>query len=877
MFQEKTFCRIAAALLLAAYAQPILDAGDASADESVNAHGRRVYHATRIEGSKPRIDGKLDDPCWKLGTWSGNFVQRQPNEDAAATEPTELKILYDDANVYVAIRAFDSQIDGLEFIRGRRDEFTGDIVGVTFDSYFDQRTAVQFNVTAGGSKIDGFMSEDGFDRSWNAVWDVRVAKEENAWTAEFRIPLSQLRYSRQDEQVWGLHVWRRLRRNAEETNWQLIPMDNSGFVYSFGELHGVEDLRPSRQIEVVPYVLGQYENEADDPGNPFVSGSNSEFQTGLDGRIRISSDFTLSLTINPDFGQVEADPSEINLTTFETFFSERRPFFLEGRDVFEFELDDDLLFYSRRIGSKPSLEPDVDGFVESPDVTRILGAGKLTGKTKNGLSVGMLYAMTDKTTAGISDDDGERVQIVEPTTQYAVARLQQEYNQGGTVIGGMASATLKNIDNPELESLTDSAYSAGLDFLHRWDDRSYFVDMKLIASQVQGSTESITELMENSVHNFQRPDAGHIEVDPSATMLNGWGGSFSIGREANSRWRYSADAEWRSPGLELNDIGFLSVADYVNPSAELEYVVTDPGKYLRRWDVSVRPWTRYNFDGERIVSGLRTRGRMTTNNNWFFFGSLVGRTETLSTRVLRGGPALITPARASGSVFFRTDSTKNLQFEFDLDHRVAFDGGSQETRIAPELSMRLLEIVNAEASVFYESNLQDFQYVDSPENDSINRYVMGRMDQTTVGSTIRLDINFTTNLTLSYYGNLFASSGSFSDFKQITNPRANRYEDRFRPLGSSAVFDPVENFYNTSDTDGPYAFENPDFDLRTFQSNLVLSWEYSPGSTVHVVWAQNRINDDEISGFSVWDDYRRIFNAHPDNRILIKVSYWLSI
>src|ERR1035437_4299172 len=318
---------------------------------------KRGYHATRLVGARPRIDGKLDDAGWSEGQWDTDYIEREPNEGRPASLPTALKILYDDRNLYVAIRASDPAIGSLPRLRGKRDESIGDMVGVAVDTYLDHRTAVEFDVTSGGSKVDLARTDDATDTSWNAVWDAKVGTEAGAWTAEYRIPLSQLRYSNNAEQVWGLHSWRRIDRLQEESDWHLIPVDNPGFVYSFGELRGIDDLPRSRRIELLPYVSGKYATSKVEPGNPYRTGSEFVFESGLDAKIGLASNFTLDLCLNPDFGQVEADPSEINLNTFETKLEERRPFFIEGKSILEFNFGDvTQVFYSRRIGRTPSLQ-----------------------------------------------------------------------------------------------------------------------------------------------------------------------------------------------------------------------------------------------------------------------------------------------------------------------------------------------------------------------------------------------------------------------------------------------------------------------------------------------------------------------------------------
>ena len=838
--------------------------------------GKRVYRTERVQ-TAPELDGVLDDAAWQQGQWQSDFTQRRPREGGTPTERTEIKVLYDDTNVYIAMRAYDSQIEELEFLRGTRDEFTGDIMGVAFDSYFDQRTSFQFNVTAGGSRIDLVITNDGFDRGWNAVWDARTGREEDAWVAEFEIPLSQLRYAKNETPVWGLHAWRRIHRLQEESNWQLIPQDPPAFVAAYGELHGLDGLRPSRQIELMPYAVAQYNTHPAEDGNPFRTGDDYQIDAGLDAKIGLTSDFTLDLTVNPDFGQIEADPSEVNLSSFETFFPEQRPFFLEGRRVFDFAMRTDLLFYSRRIGGAPSHDPDTDGFIDAPLNTKILGAAKVTGKSRQGTSVGLLYAVTGEEDARLYENGTRSRTVVEPMTHYAIARLEQDFNDGATVVGGMATATLRDITDPSLDFLAEQAFTGGFDLQHRWHDQEWFVEANIVGSHIKGSTEAITDLMENSTHQFQRPDATHLNVDPNATSLSGWGGSVEFGRDAGSRWLVDSSFNWRSPGLELNDIGFNRRADDIRAGADLLYVVREPGRWLRNYEIGARTATGWEYNGVRRFSFFDVFTEFNTNNHWEVEAAINYRNETRAARRLRGGPSILIPPRMSYELAFETDNSRNIQFNWVGEFDDSLETDTSSWSVSPGVEARISDFLNIETNLLYESNLNEMQWVENPDDDGITRYVVGRMEQETLAATVRFDVNFSPRLSLTYYGSLFASSGMFDEFKQITSPLAPRWEDRFARLENQLSFDNESNTYTASDGVGTYSFENPDFDARELQSNLVLRWEYRPGSTLFLVWTQNRENEDLRRGFDSFSEYDRLFREPSENTFLLKVSYWFSI
>lgn len=837
---------------------------------------KRVYHAERLAGSPPAIDGRLDDACWTRGEWTGDYTQREPVEGAAPTHPTQLKILYDNRSVYVAFRVTDPDAIKQPRLTGQRDEFTGDMVGLAFDSYLNRQTSFEFDVTSGGSKIDLILRNDGtVDTNWNAIWDAKVAVDADGWTAEYRIPLSQLRYSRASEQVWGLHSWRWLRRKQEESNWQLIPMDHRGYVRAFGELRGIRDLPRSRRIELLPYAIAKLESLREEPGNPYRSGDTFTFEGGLDAKVGLSSDFTLDLTVNPDFGQVEADPSEINLSTTETFFSEKRPFFIEGKSMFDYALDEDLPFYTRRIGDGPSIEPDGPGFVKMPANNPILSAEKITGRTAGGLSVGLLHALTDQTEARITElGSGERREIAEPMTNYVVARVQNDFAHGDTVVGGIFTATLRDGDKDELSFLPQRAFTGGLDLTHYWAGRTYFLEARGLATDVQGSRRAITELMQNSVHNYQRPDAGHIELDRQAERLTGHAGRVRAGKGSNGHWRYYGSTSWRSPGVDFNDLGYLAIADFVEHSAELEYYSAEPGRWLRRRNVELRGSSRRSFGGEQLQKALALEGEVAGLSNWFVWAETKVEVSRLDPSVLRGGPALRRPARFPTWVYAETDGSRPLQLKLNSGLVLLQDEDSRYYEIEPKLVQRVGDRVKFELGMGFGHSEQESQYAGQGEvTPGVTRYVMGRMDQKTLWGEMRVQANFTPTLSLTYFAGPYASTGRFDRFKLVAQPRAARNADRFELIEAVAAGD----VYQARLGDERFRFDDPDFDWRELNSNLVLKWEFRPGSTLYAVWSQHRTDESRQGAFAYGDEYRQLLRAHPDDTFLVKMSYWFSI
>jgi hypothetical protein len=852
----------------------------ASCSEDTTADGKRVYRTVRIAGEAPQIDGHLGDACWEEGCWSGNYLQHIPMEGAPPSQNTEIKVLYDDRNIYVAIRAYDTEPEKIDRRVGKRDAFAGDIVGICFDSYYDHRTGFEFDLTASGSKIDLLLQNDGWDTNWDAVWYGEVGLEDSAWTAEMRIPLNQLRYNNREEQIWGMHAWRWINRNQEESQWNLMPRDNPGLLYSIGEIHGVGGIDHKRKMELLPYSVARMHNYPSEPGNPFATGQQKDLAVGLDGKIGVSSNFTLGFTLNPDFGQVEADPSQLNLTAFEVFFEERRPFFLEGKNIMDFSFGDDLLFYSRRIGHRPLCEPALaaNEYAEPIENTSIIGAVKLSGKTEGGLSIGILESLTARESARVASGTDSRTEAVEPLTNYFIARVQQDFNRGGTMIGGIFTATNRNLDSPALRLLNRNAYTGGVDLMHFWSDKTFFISAQAIFSQIYGSEDALNILQTTPAHYFQRPDAGYLEMDSSRVNMNGHGGHLKIGKGSNGNWRYSAALNWRSPGLDLNDVGFLLFADIIEQNLSASYVENTPRGLFRTYTLTANQANTWNFGGQYLGSNLSLSINTIFANKWQLQGGTMRQQGALDPRLLRGGPAVYTMGFWHNRYTFRTDASRKLALHAGTHFHLFDDGVSKTGDVFGGFTYRITNALQFGSQIEYLNRCDNLQYVDHLQVSDQDRWILATLDRKTLGLNFRIDLALSPEFTIQYYGNPYFSVGHYRDFKTINQLQARDYSQLYHVYRDGEIsLDAVINCYHIQESGNQAcAFDlvNPDFNYRQFQSNLVARWEYKPGSTVFLVWTKGLAAYENASDFSIQNGISRLFDAASENILLLKLNYW---
>ena len=858
-----------------------------SAVAQENTKQKKIYNTKRIQNGPPRIDGLIDEKIWDIVEWSGDFTQKDPNDGADPSQETAFKILYDDNNLYILIRAYDTEPDKIVKRMSRRDGFDGDWVEVNIDSYFDKRTAFSFTGSVSGVKGDEAISNDGndWDSTWDPIWELKTSIDEEGWVAEMKIPYTQLRFSNNKvQQIWGFQVTRRIFREEERSHWAYFSKDESGYVRHFGELHGIKNIKPKRQAEISPYIVAKKEYYEKEEGNPYKEdGTDNTIGFGVDGKLGITNDFTLDFTINPDFGQVEADPSEVNLTAFETYFREKRPFFIENRNITDFRVSRggpfwrNNLFYSRRIGRAPDYYPDIDNdlgeYADVPDNTTILGALKLTGKTKNGLSIGIIESITAEEKADVMryDEDTDEVneikETVEPLTNYFIGRIQKDFNDNNTIIGGMITSTNRFINDDHLNYLNSDAYTGGIDLTQYFKDKKYALTAKFAMSHIKGDSAAIISQQRSSRRYFQRPDNDYTTYDSTRTSLTGTSGLIQLSKLANRGFRWGSWVTWHSPEFELNDVGYQQRSDAIFQVIYAGYRWTEPFGIFRSINIGADQWSNWDFGLNNSFYGISANTWMEFKNHWSFgsWGNIEG--EATSNTTLRGGPSIKVPGGWNLGINFGTDGRKKVQFYGNAGIYSGFDKSQNSNWYGIDVIYRPFDALRISFMPDISFSWNEMQYVDSEEYNNEDRYIFAQINRVTTDLTVRIDYTITPDLTIQFYGSPFVSAGDYSDPKYIIDPKADSYTDRYSTDVSWS------SYPEDGDTFQDYLDEEYDFNFKQFRSNLVIRWEYRPGSLLYLVWTQSKTGSESTGNFSFKDDFDTLFNLHPYNVLLVKLSF----
>ncbi len=839
--------------------------------------------AVRIAGESPRIDGRLDDEAWRPAQPVNQFAQQRPLEGAEPSEHTEVSILYDDAALYIGARLYRRDPRSIPRSVSRRDGFgNAEQFAVLLDTYLDRRTAFGFSVTAAGVKGDYYLSQDdemrGRSSQYDPVWDTRAALDSAGWTAEMRIPFSQLRFNAADEQVWGLNLARWMPDKNESARWVVVPQRETGYVSRFGSLRGMRGIQPTRPVELLPYVAADATQRANaDPDDPFDKPFAG--RGGVDGKVGIGSSLTLDLTVNPDFGQVEADPAEVNLSAFETFFEERRPFFIEGAELIRGQGPG--YFYSRRIGAAPHGSASGD-FVDAPNASTILGAAKLTGRTATRLSVGSLLAVTREERARVFDGESARTSrvTVEPLAAFGVVRLQQELGRQASTLGATFTGVRRDVGNGDALAaiLPREAVTGGADFRWRMKEGMYALTGWYGFSHVAGDSLAMLRLQRSSARFYQRPDADYLTYDPRRTSLGGYTASLRADKDAGRRILWGAQLQTNSPGFELNDIGRLSNADETEYNADIQIRETLPGRYLQNWRLGFETRGGWNYGGEQQSNQWSQITSLTLKNFWNVNVRTSLYLRAQDAALTRGGPSMGTGREWREEI--RLNSPFGSRTNWRLNAGVArTELGGAHHGFGAMLTLRPTDRWQVSLEPNYSRTTDPRQYV-AAVSDTLarffdSRWVFASIDRTTLSIRFRMNYAFSPTLTLEGYGEPFAASGRYDDIGELQAPRSR--DLRIYGTDGTTIRHEADGSRTVADGASTFVVAPQDFNVLSLRSNVVLRWEWNAGSTLFLVWQQNRRASEALGEYvglrSLWQTTR----AAGDNFFSVKATYWLPL
>jgi hypothetical protein len=865
-----------------------------------NDGARQSARTLRVGAAGPDLvlDGRLDEAAWASAPAATGFVQNQPRPGEPASQATEARVLFDGETLWIGLRLHDERPDSIASQLTRRDQTSGysDWAGVIIDSYFDRRTGFAFMVNPRGVRRDAYLFNDNDDdEGWDPVWAAAASVDDGGWSAELRIPLSQLRFSATaegEETRWGINFYREIAREDEESYWSPVLPDQDGFVSRAGTLTGIASLDPPRRLEIEPYTSASLTRAPGNGANPFYERNDGGANIGADVSWGVTPNLTLSATINPDFGQVEVDPAVVNLSAFETFFPEKRPFFLEGVDIFNSfgstrtynNFGGQDVFFSRRIGREPQRGVPGAAFADVPDQTTIATAAKLSGKTSSGWSIGVLDAVTLEETGSFVDDEGTFGETpVEPMTNYFVGRVRRDLRAGNTVVGGIVTATNRDMGGDLFDPFLHSgAYFGGVDFEHAWGDREWTLSGYVGGSLVRGSPEALLRTQTASARYFQRPDADHLELDSTRTSLSGYVGALSFAKTGGEHWLASATVREASPGLELNDLGFMSQTDNRSFSTLVLYRENEIGRRFRDWEAGLYHNIAWTTGNEKRFNGMGFFVGGTLKNFWYveLDGGYSG--ESFSPFLTRGGPLARVVPQWRAEIEFESDRRKAISYnagyfyredQADEYDKVLFAGVL--ARPGPNVQIRF------NPSLAFQRDADQFvtRRVDAGADRTFGtRYVFADVENTALELDTRVDWTFAPDLSLQLFVQPFISVNEFSRYKELRAPRTFDFDVYGEDAGT--LTREGETITIDPDADGPaesFSFQEPTFNFRSIRANAVLRWEYRPGSELFVVWQHLRSDSGPEANLDVRRDFDDLFAAEGTNVLVIKGTYWLGL
>ncbi|MCK9280603.1 MAG: carbohydrate binding family 9 domain-containing protein [Melioribacteraceae bacterium] len=858
---------------------------------------QKTISAIKLTNETINFDGKLDEPIWLQQSISG-FTQKDPNEGNPATEETQVWVAYDDTYIYVAAKLKDSQANQIDATLARRDSyFDTDWFMFCVDPYNDKTTGYFFEVNPGGTLVDGVLFNDSWDDwSWDGIWQAKTSIDSDGWSVELRIPFSQLRFNASEDMSWGVNFSRSIKRNKEKSYFVMVPKNESGFVSRFALLEGLKGIKPKQRFEVLPYIVQKASYLVHDENDPFYKSNQYKTTLGADVKVGIGSNLNLDATFNPDFGQVEVDPAVVNLSAFETFYEEKRPFFMEGSNIFNFgnsginnnwgfNFSWPDLFYSRRIGASPRGYLSDNQYADSPSETRILGAAKLTGKIGESTSLGAISAITERTYGTLWNDGIRTREEIEPLTHFGVLRLKEDFNKGNQGIGLIATSVNRSLDTPIMKELSaQNAFAFGLDgFTMLDEDKTYALAAAVVGTYLNGSKEFMQGVQKRPYRYFQRPDATYSKYDPNITSLGGYFGRIMLNKQQGNFYTNIALGAV-SPGFEQSDLGSQWMADRINGHIVLGYRWFEPDGFFRRKQIYVAHARSYDFEGNSISKFLWFNSNFTFMN---YYGLQVGvnyNFESINKSKTRGGVLALEPGgfginasvssdsreKIMGDIFgsYSSDEQKNLYWEtgFDIEWK-------------PNQQINLS--IGPQFSIINDNNQWVGNFDDPTAVNTYNtRYVFGRIEQKILSANIRLSWTFTPTLSLQLFMQPLFAVGKYSNFNELSSPRTSNYRE-YGTDASTVSYSSGDDSY-VVDPDGAgsaeaFSISNPDFNFKSLRGNAVLRWELMPGSVFYFVWSHDQADYANAGEFKLRRDFKDLLRADGNDVFMVKFSYWFDI
>lgn len=898
-----------------AFATLLLASGAAAQATTRSQTDPRPLAAAALRTGQINIDGRLDEAGWNAAKPITEFLQQLPNEGKPASQRTEIRILYDESALYIGARMFDSLgARGVRAVLTRRDQLlttnslTSDKISFVFDTFRDKNSRTWFELNPLGVKGD---HQNG-DVSYDPVWEGASHIDSLGWTAEFRIPFSQLHFSRDSAQVWGMQIWRNIDRLNEQDMWAFWRMNEYGGPAYFGTLEGMKLHSMPRQMEIVPYLTSRSKFARAAAGDPYHQNTELSYRTGGDIKVNLTPNLTLDGTVNPDFGQVEVDPASVNLSVFETTFSEKRPFFVSNSQYFSYgsfscyfcdNVSSLNVIYTRRIGRSPQLAGLIGGrsdFMDAADATTILGAGKVTGRTQGGLTVGLLDAVTNRETARFRAPGSlaDQTEEVEPLTNYFIGRIKKDYRGGATRIGAITTLVNRAMSNPdEVSLLRSNAEVTGLDLEHHWAQQAYSFALQTALTSIGGDTAAIRLAQQSSARYYQRTGRGETTdglfstaYDPTRTRLSGYGFYARLAKETGD-WMWETTQNWRSAGFEVNDLGVVSRSDYKWMLVNGARSWSTPGRWYRSLWSSAGVQQQVNYEGDRTDIDWHASFSATFLNYMNAGVFAISHPSYYDERLTRGGPTVIHYGYDMYSGSFSSDGRRRVVAQMQVNYLRPVDnteGGQLD--YYPTFTIKPSSRLLVSLSPNYSHDHPAQQYVTSvsdptaPAGFAGRRYIFARLDQKTFSMDTRFNTTFTPNLTLELYAQPFIASGGYTSFKEFATPKSRTMNYFGQDNGSTvtAATDPRTGLTTsyTIDPDGtgpaaPFTFANPNFNVRSLRGTGVLRWEYRPGSTLYFVWTQQRQGSDASGDFDFNRDRSALFRDRPTNVFQIKGTYWI--